>query len=513
MVSDDTKNTRKWWVLAGATLLFLATTSDGPNFNAALPAIQEYFNANAGQVQFLITTTQLCVAAFVLAAGSLGDLYGRKRILLFAGLGLIVSLVLQAISPSMTFLTVVRGLDGVFSAIIMPLAVVMITLEFEDRQRGLALGIFTAIVGLGEAFLPLLSGKLVDTVGWRFTFLISITAIILAYIIIHFKAAESKDPNEHKLDVGGMVLSAIAMVCILGSFLIVGSRGFTDPIFILTLAAGIVFLLIFIRWEKRVPNPALQLELFKNTVFRSAFLAGFGMFFVMMPISVLMQTYFQGVMEYSAYTASVAMVPFFLGTTISGPFAGRLEQHIGRKKAITLGIIIMFLGVGLLTSLGALPPYWIVGLGLGLVAIGFGLTNPTRIAALMSSASDEIAGTASSANSVGMESGSGAGIALCTSLAVIFVGRAFINLGTKAGLSPEQVQNAVEVLRKAMSDSLSPTHPPIPQSTLDQLLEGGSKAIATGISQTLILLTIVCALSGLIVWFGMRNQKAEIDAE
>ena len=505
-------NNRKWWVLAGATLLYLATTADGPNFNAALPSIQEYFNATAGQIQLLTTSAQLCVAAFVLAAGSLGDLYGRKRVFELAGLGLIASLVLQALSPSMQFLTLTRGLDGVFSAITTPLAVVMITLEFEDRQRGLALGIFTAAVGLGEAFLPLLAGKLTDSVGWRAIFLISITTATLAYLIIRVKAVESKDPNAQKLDIGGVFLSAVAMVGILGSFLLAGSRGFTDPTFILAIGVGIIFLLIFIWWEKRTPNPALQLALFRKPVFLSAFLAGFGVFFVMMPINPMMQTYFQGAVEYSAYTASVAMIPFFLGTTLSGPFAGKLEQHLGRRKAIASGIFIMFVGALLLTTLGLLPPYWVVGLGLGLLAVGYGLTNPTRMAALMSSASDDVAGAASSSNSVGVESGSGAGIALSTSLAVTFAGRSFLNLGSKAGLSSAQIQQAVDVLRSAMNNSLNTTNPGIPQSVLDQLFEGARTAYAMGIAQTMILLTVVCGVSGFIIWFGMRTYQLEADA-
>jgi MFS family permease len=503
---------RKWWVLAGATLLYLATTADGPNFNAALPSIQEYFNATAGQVQLLTTAAQLCVAAFVLAAGSLGDLYGRKRVFMLAGLGLIASLVLQAMSPSMGFLTVTRGLDGVFSAITTPLAVVMITLEFEDRQRAMALGIFTAAVGLGEAFLPLLSGQLTDTVGWRATFLISISCATLAYLIIRFKAVESKDPNAQKLDVGGVLLSAVAMVCILGSFLLAGSRGFTDPTFILVMGVGLIFLLIFIWWEKRTPNPALQLALFRKPVFLSAFLAGFGVFFVMMPINPLMQTYFQGAVQYSAFTASVAMIPFFLGTTLSGPFAGKLEQRLGRRRAIALGIAIMLVGALLLTTLGLLPPYWVVGLGLGLLAVGYGLTNPPRVAALMSSAPDDVAGAASSSNSVGVESGSGAGIALSTTLAVSFAGRAFLNMGAKAGVSPEEIQSAVDTLRSTMSGSLSTAQPTIPQALIDQLYAGARTAYAIGLAQTMLLLTVVCAVSGLIIWFGMRKSAPQQEA-
>ena len=212
MVTEKTSSNRKWFVLTGSTLLYLATTADGPNFNAALPAIQDYFSATTGQIQLLTTVAQLCVAAFVLAAGSLGDLYGRKRVFLLGGVGLIATLVLQALSPSIGFLTVMRGLDGVFSAITTPLAVAMITMEFQGKERSYALGIFTAAVGLGEAFLPLLAGWLTDSVSWRATFLISITTATLAFLIIRQNAQEAKDPQAQKLDIGGVIFSAIMML-------------------------------------------------------------------------------------------------------------------------------------------------------------------------------------------------------------------------------------------------------------------------------------------------------------
>jgi len=500
-------NNRKWWVLAGATLLYLATTADGPNFNAALPTVQEYFDASAGQIQFLTTAAQLCVSAFVLAAGSLGDLYGRKRVFLLAGMGLIVSLVLQALSPSMGILTTTRGLDGVFSAITTPLAIVMITMEFQGKERSMALGIFTAAVGLGEAFLPLLAGQLSDTVSWRATFLISITSATLAYLLIRVFAIESKDPNAQKLDKGGIFLSAVMMLSFVGSFLLAGRIGFSDPKVLVLMGLAVVFLLLFIRWEKRTPNPALQLSLFKKPVFLSTFVAGFCIFFVFMPINPMMQLYFQNVLAYSAFTASMALIPFSLGVTLSGPFAGKLTSRLGARGSILIGISAMIVGALLLSTLGLFPPYWVLGLGLGLLAIGYGLANPPRVDALMSSASDDVAGAASSANSVGVESGSAAGMALSTTLVMAFAGRSFFKLGAEAGLSQDQIQKAVEVLRAALNDALN-TYPAISQSTLDQLFEGAKTAYSMGIAQTMLLLAAVLLLSGLAIWFGLRNQQS-----
>jgi MFS family permease len=511
MTNQPANNKRKWWVLAGATLLYLATTADGPNFNAALPSIQEYFDASVGQIQLLTTVAQLCVAAFVLAAGSLGDLYGRKRVFLLGGMGLIASLVFQALSPSIGILTTMRGLDGVFSAITTPLAVVMITMEFQGKERSFALGIFTAAVGLGEAFLPLLAGQLSDTVGWRAAFLISITTATLAFLIIRASATESKDPNAQKLDKGGVFFSALMMLSFVGSFLMAGRSGFSDPRVLMLMGAGVIFLLFFIWWEKRTPNPALQLSLFKKPVFLSTFVAGFCIFFVFMPINPMMQTYFQNILAYSALTASMALIPFSLGTTLSGPFAGKLTSSLGARGSILVGISAMIVGALLLSTLGFFPPYWVVGLGLALLAIGYGLANPPRVDALMSSASDDVAGSASSANSVGVESGSAAGMALGTTLVLAFAGQSFFKLGTEAGLSQDQIQKAAEVLRAAMNDALN-TYPAISQSTLDQLFEGAKTAYSMGVAQTMLLLVAVLFLSGLAIWFGMRLSQPAEDA-
>jgi MFS family permease len=508
MVTEKTSSNRKWFVLTGSTLLYLATTADGPNFNAALPAIQDYFSATTGQIQLLTTVAQLCVAAFVLAAGSLGDLYGRKRVFLLGGVGLIATLVLQALSPSIGFLTVMRGLDGVFSAITTPLAVAMITMEFQGKERSYALGIFTAAVGLGEAFLPLLAGWLTDSVSWRATFLISITTATLAFLIIRQNAQEAKDPQAQKLDIGGVIFSAIMMLGFVGSFLMAGNRGFANPAVLIAMVVGLIFLFIFIWWEKRTPNPALHLSLFRNPVFLSAFVAGFGVFFVLMPLNPLMQLYFQDVLAYSALAASMALIPLSLGTTLSGPFAGKLTARLGTRNSILTGISIMLVGTLLLSTLGLFPPYWVVGLGLALVAVGYGLTNPPRVDALMSAAPDDIAGSASSSNSVGTESGSAAGMALSTTLAMVFAGRAFVNLGTEAGLSSDQIQQAIEVLRKVISDGLT-TYPGISQSTLDQLFEGAQTAYSTGVAQTMLLLTAVLLISGIAIWFGMRKSSEQ----
>lgn len=500
--------TRKWLVLAGATLLYLATDADAPNFNAALPSIQDYFSASAGQTQLLTSVGGLVVAALVLLAGALGDLYGRKRIFILGGLGLIVSLVLQALSPSIGFLTFMRGLDGVFSAITTPLAIAIITMEFQGKLRSMALGIFTGAVALGESFLPLLAGWLSDTVGWRSTFVIALTAAVLAVIIIRGNAVESKDPNAQKLDVGGVVFSGLMMVSFVGGLLWAGSNGFGDPVVIIALLAAVVFLALFIWWERRVDKPALELSLFRSPIFLSAFLAGFALYFVYVPMNPLMQFYFQDVLAYSALAASAALIPLSLGTAIAGPFAGKLTASLGSKGSTIAGFAVMLVGVLMLVPLSTSMSAWIIALSLGLIAVGYGLANPPRTDSLMSAAPDDIAGVASSANSMSTEAGSSSGNALGMTLAIIFTRGVLNNLGTQAGLSSDEIQKAQEVIHKAMSDATTAI-PGISGAQLDKLFEGAQAAASSGLGLTMLVMAGVLIVGGVIVWFGMRNPNGQ----
>lgn len=503
---------RRWWVLAGATTLYLASTSDTPNFNAAIPSIQDYFGASISQVQLLTSVSPLFVAAFVLAAGSLGDLYGRKRVFIIGGLGLIATLVLQALSNTVEALAWTRGLSGLFGAITTPLAVALISMEFSSKELGLALGIFTAGVGLGETITPLISGALNDSFGWRATFLVSTTAAVLATFLIWRFAREGRDPNAGKIDWGGLVFNAVAMFGLVLGFIRSGSTGLNDPLTLASLGIGLVSLLLFIWWENRTDHPALRLTLFRDPVFLSTFLAGFGVFFAFSPTSPMMNAYFQSVLGYSAFVAGWAMMPRALTVVFTSPFSGRLANRFGTRNTILGGLGLMILGALALFSLTVDSPYWIAGLGLGLMAGGYGIVNPPRVAALMSAAPQDVAGSASGANSIGVESGTSIGVAFGTVISVTLGTRAFNSALATSGLTAEQARQAIDVLRSAMSETLSTSYPAISQHLVDRLLEGGRVAYAAGISQTMLLLAGVLLIVGIIIWIGMRHHTEPIES-
>ncbi len=512
MPNANANDRRKWWVLAGATLLYLATVADGPNFNAAIPSIQEYFNASITAVQLLTGIGAMFVAAFVLAAGSFGDLFGIKRVFIIGGIGLCATLVLQALSTSMAFLTIMRGLDGLFSAVTTPLAVALIMMEFEGKQRNMAMGIFTAGIALGEIFSPVISGRLIDVIGWRASFLTSTSAAVLATFFVARSAREQKNPNATRIDWGGVALSAVAIFGLVNGFIRAGANGFSDPYVRAGLVVGALGILAFLWWETRASQPALQLSLFRKPAFATSFFVGVLMFFVYMPINPLMNAYFQNVMQYTALTAGLALIPFSLGTVISSPFVGKLTGMVGERMTIVIGLGTFAVGSLLVATMSTTSPYWIIGLGLLLAAVGYGLANPPRVAMLMSSAPNVVAGAASGANSVGEESGTAIGIALGTTFSVGLGVRAFYGVLGKAGLSPEQSQQAVAALRSAISDSMTTHNPTVSQSVLDQLIEGARQAYATGIGQTMLVNAFILILACLVAWFGMRGKRSGQDS-
>jgi MFS family permease len=220
-----------------------------------------------------------------------------------------------------------------------------------------------------------------------------------------------------------------------------------------------------------------------------------------------MNAYFQNVRQYGAFAAGLAIVPLYLGTVLSGPFSGKVTDKLGPRLAIVAWIGTMVVGFLALATMSTSSPYWSVGLGLLLSAVGYGLINPLRVAVLMSSASDDMAGAASGANSAGVEFGTSLGLALSTTLSVAFGVGAFRNLLSQAGLTAEESQQAINALRGAMTDSLSTHNPTVSQPALEQLLEVARQAYATGMAQTMLIVALLLVLAGLIAWFGMRKYQ------
>ena len=203
---------RKWWTLLVVSVATFMLLLDITVVNTALPAIQEDLNASFTELQWVIDAYTLALAALVLTAGSLADRLGRRRVFAI-GLGIFSLASLAAgLAPDPTFLNISRAVQGIGGAILFAVSLALVAQEFPaGRERGTAMGIYGATIGMSVAIGPLVGGALVDSLGWEWVFFINVPVGIAAIAVTYTKLRESRDPNATRVDWGGLATFSSAL--------------------------------------------------------------------------------------------------------------------------------------------------------------------------------------------------------------------------------------------------------------------------------------------------------------
>src|ERR687896_1101502 len=203
---------RKWWTLTAVSVATFMLLLDITVVNVALPSIREDLGASFTDLQWVVDAYALTLAALVLTAGSLADRLGRRRVFA-AGLGVFsVASLLCALAPDPTFLNAARALQGVGGAVMFAVSLALIAQEFSaGRERGMAMGIYGATIGVAVAVGPLVGGALIDALGWEWIFFVNVPIGIAAIAITYARVRESFDPNATRVDWLGLVTSSSAL--------------------------------------------------------------------------------------------------------------------------------------------------------------------------------------------------------------------------------------------------------------------------------------------------------------
>ena len=499
---------RRRLILVAVILLFMATNADGPSFNLTIPTLQREFGAGFYAIQMMANLSQLMVAAFVLAAGTLGDIYGRRRWLLIGAAGLLVGYLMQSFAASLTMILVARMLVGLSTALTTALTLAILVQTFPGKESAKAIGLFAGAGSLSAALMPIVAQWFNQTFGWRFSFVVPIL-LGGAGLVLGWRAlVESRDPAPRKLDVVGVLLSAVGLSGIVYGFILVGSSGW-QPTTMLSLALGAIALGLFIWWEKRTPDPALKLSLFKNPAFSIAVAVGLVLNLVDFGMHPIWSTFLQSIQGRTPLAASIILLPWALGAALIAPLAGRWSTRWSPRLLMTIGLVIagvLVLGMRLLTvdasvwfDLGILLPF----------AMAYGLVNIPRTALLMASAPADESGAASAANSMGIETGTALGIAVFNSLVGVFAVRNYRTMLQDIGLSTQQVEEGVGVLRSAVEGIVASRYPAIPDELVAQLMGGFKLAYTSAIGQAFTIGAILLIACAVLVWFALRGRTGQ----
>ena len=392
--------------------LFMAML-DNTVVNVALPKIQADLGAGVSGLQWVVDAYTLLFASLLLTGGTLGDIYGRKRLFQIGLVIFTTGSLLCGLAPNITFLILSRALQGVGAAALIPSTLSIITHTFPDpRERAQAIGIWAGVSGLALALGPVLGGILVDTLGWPSVFFLNVPVGILALIASSRFVQESKNPEGRNLDIPGQILGIVFLGSLVYALIEGNARGWRSPVIVTSFVVAGVTLILFLLWERRSSSPMLQLHFFRNTTFTGAVtvaaLVSFGMFGMLFFLSLFMQD----VQDYSAIGAGLRFLPATIAIMVTAPLAGRWAGRVGSRLPMTIGMAMVGGAMLLYLTVQEGTPYlhwfWIQPIQ----GIGMGLTMPPMTAAAMASVPPARSGMASATTNTSREVGGCFGIAL-----------------------------------------------------------------------------------------------------
>src|SRR5215217_6461956 len=267
---DPRTYARRWKTLGVLAVSLLIIGLDNTVLNVALPTLQTHFSASGSTLQWIVDSYLLAFAGVLLTMGTLGDRFGRKRALQ-SGLVLFgVASVFAAFAQDATQLIVLRAAMGIGGAMIMPATLSVIMDVFPREERGKAIGIWSAIAGVGIGLGPFVGGLLLEFSSWSSVFWLNVPIVAVAALGGFALVPESRDPNPGAFDLRGAALSIATLVTLVYGIIEATPRGWTDPVVLACFAAAAALGAAFIAWERRVASPMLPLGFFRDPNFTVA---------------------------------------------------------------------------------------------------------------------------------------------------------------------------------------------------------------------------------------------------
>src|ERR671924_964674 len=453
---------RKWWTLLAVSVATFMLLLDITVVNVALPSIRDDLGASFTDLQWVVDAYALTLAALVLAAGSLADRLGRRRVFA-AGLAIFTSAsLLCALAPDPTFLNLARAVQGVGGAIMFAVSLALIAQEFPaGRERGTAMGVYGASIGMAVAIGPLIGGALTDSLGWESIFYLNVPIGVAAIAITYLKVRERRDPNATRVDWPGVATFSGALL-LLGLALVRGNDEGWGSTLIVSLFAGSAALLVsFLAIERRVAEPMLPLGLFRRRAFTGVQLAAFAVSGSLFSLFLYLTLYLQNYLGLSPFEAGLRYLPITVASFVAAPIAGALLSRVPARLLMSTGLAVGGLGLLLMSGIGA-GDDWTTLLGGFLVAgAGVGLLNPVIADVAVSVVPKQQSGMAAGINDTFRQVGVAVGIAVW---GAIFVGRgadkvAEVAAGTPAA-SGDRPRQLVEATSSGSLDQVLAAVPP-----------------------------------------------------
>jgi EmrB/QacA subfamily drug resistance transporter len=408
---------RSIWTLAIVSVALFMVTLDNLVVTNALVSIREDLGASLEQLEWTVNAYTLSFAVFLLSAAALGDRLGRRGVFV-AGIGIFTfSSAAAALAPTTEALIAARALQGLGAAVITPLSLTLLSDAFSADKRGLALGVWSGVSGLGVALGPVVGGAVVEGLSWQWIFWLNVPIGLALAPVALTLLATSRGPTM-RLDVPGVALASIGLLGVVFGIVRAQALGWTSATVIGSIGAGVVLLAAFVVWELRAPAPMLPMRFFRNRGFAATNGVSLAMFFGAFGSIFLLAQFFQVAQGYSPLEAGIRTLPWTAMPIFVAPLAGILSDRLGSRPLMATGLALQAAALAwLATTTAPDVSYGLLVPGFVMAGTGMALVFAPAANAVLSSVRPEEAGQASGANNTIREIGGVLGVAV---LATVF---------------------------------------------------------------------------------------------
>ncbi len=500
-----TSASQKRLTLVAAILGLAVVIIDGTAVGVALPDIEQDLGATLADQQWIVNSYLLALASLLLVGGSLGDIFGRKRIYLMGLVGFGATSLLCGLAPNVELLIAFRALQGAAGALLVPGTLAIITAAFDADERGQAIGQWAAWSGLAGALGPIVGGALVDGFGWRWVFLINVPVIAATVALTMRVVKESRDPTaDRRLDVPGVVLAALGLGGVTYALIASPAAGWGDPVVLAALALGVSGLVAFFVAEARSSHPLMPLHFFRQGNFAAANAATLAVYAALSGAFFFIPIFLIEVSGFSALEAGFVLFPMTIIMLVLSPRAGRWGDRFGPRWFMAGGPVVAAAGLLLLVRLDENTDYFTDLLpALVIFGVGLSLTVAPLTTTVMGAVEATHAGVASGINNMLSRVAGLLGIAVVgTLLATRF----------EAGLTADAPADATEDVQAALDDARDRPLAEPDLEGLDATTAALVEMIVTDASVSAFRVAILAAaglalLGGIISAIWIRNPQ------
>ncbi|WBP86156.1 MFS transporter [Kitasatospora cathayae] len=498
-----TGGSARGWTLALACVAMFMLMLDVTVVNVALQHLRETLDAGFSDLQWVIDSYTLTLAAFLLTGGSLADRLGRKRVFSTGLVLFTLSSLAAGLAQDVLTLNLARGVQGIGAAVLFSVGPALIGNEFRGADRGKAFGVFGGIAGLALALGPLIGGLLTDSLGWRWIFLVNVPIGVIALLIGLAKLNESREQVPYGIDWLGMITFGLGLALLVLGFLRAESSGWTSAPILGAFAGGVLLLVLFVVVELRRGEAAMfDLSLLRIRTFSGVCLATLLSNATSLAAVFLQISYVQNVLGYSPWETGLRFMPMMITLFIVAAITGGALASVQPGVLIGASIAFIAVGMGLITLVEPGSDWTAMLPSMIVTGIGMGLFNPPRAAITIGVVRPEKAGMASGMGETFQQVGVAVGVAAFGALFHHKVVAAFAasTAGSALGAQAEPVGRTVAV---SGTGALAQA---VPADSLAGVTDAARSAFVGALGDVMVWCAVIAAV-GAVIGFVFIHRR------